>query len=572
MHLISKQDLNYQYLPVGFNPENKENVRQAIDFLRSNPPTDFESSARWYGTFLELSDSTNELQTRLDLQFSLESQSPEHAERIQNFENQILSQLMNSRAELMDIYLSSPWRSSMHADDGGKIREEIITRRKHTCAELGPLQIEENQLIREFKTFSSTATCLYFGRQTPIGIVIGKLNDPRPDVRREAFMAHWRRILESKEWLEELFSKLLKNRLEQARVVGAKSYVELCFSDLGRFDYTPQDCALLRRSIEKTISPLVSDLQSRQLLSLGTTSLRPWDINIWPRLTPAELPAQGDVGELVRAGQRIAQKIHPGFGQIYTKLLDSGCIDVFPRHMKAPGAFCVVLPETRTPFIFGNFAGHFRDAFTLLHEFGHALHGSAALQIKNALVRHPGLEFCEVASMGLEFLAQPFLNEFWPRSGDASKAWGLHCFNALQFWPFMAMIDEWQHTVYSEELLDPADRGALWKELSARYRPNIDWTGLEEFEELGWISRPHPMTSPFYYIDYGIAQLGAVELWNLSRHNYSKAVENYIQGLGLGAQRKLPKLFEATGLHFDFSNAWVAHLGQILAREIESLL
>jgi oligoendopeptidase F len=172
--------------------------------------------------------------------------------------------------------------------------------------------------------------------------------------------------------------------------------------------------------------------------------------------------------------------------------------------------------------------------------------------------------------MGMEFLAQPFLNEFWPRAGDASKAWALHCFNALQFWPFMAMLDEWQHVVYQQELVNPSDRNQLWKELSARYRPDLDWSEVEDFEELGWISRPHPITSPFYYIDYGIAQLGAVELWAESRRDYKRAVENYINGLSLGAQRSLPELFQASGLRFDFSAHWVAYLGAILAKEIEA--
>jgi len=572
LNFLPLRTMNYKFLSSDFDAENETHVTRVIQDLKKFPPSDFESASRWFGTFVELSDATNEVQTRLELLFSLESNNQESIERLQNFEQKILSLLIASRADLMDIYLSSPWRGSMHADDREKIKGEILLRRRHANAELVPLQIEENQLVREFKTFSANATCLFFGRQTPLGVVIGKMNDPRPEIRREAFLSHWRRISESREWLENLFTNLLKNRLMQAKAAGAKHYVELCFSDLGRLDYTPADCATFRASIQKSITPLVSHLQFRQLLSLGTPTLRPWDINTWPRLTPHDLPAQGDVRELLNAGERISDKIHVGFGQFYRKLKERGCLDIFPRHLKAPGAFCVVLPETGTPFVFGNFAGHFRDAFTLLHEFGHALHGSAALQIQNALVRHPGLEFCEVASMGLEFLAQPFLNEFWPRSGDAQKAWGLHCFNALQFWPLMAMLDEWQHVVYSEELLEPSDRGALWKELSARYRPNIDWTGIEEFEELGWLSRPHPISSPFYFIDYGIAQMGAVELWKKSTTRYEKAVESYIYGMSLGAQRSLPQLFEATGLHLDFSQQWLGELGSVLAGEIQSLL
>lgn len=569
--MIQKNKKNRRHLASDFDAENAQQVANVIALLKSNTPHDFASAGNWYNLFSELSDATNEIQTQLDLQISLDTSSRENAKRIENFERDILTQLMNSRAHLMDIYLQSPWRTAMHSDDNGKIEKEVQTRRKLTSPKLAGLQIEENSLVREFKSFNANTSCNYFGRPTPLGVVIGKLNDPRPEVRKEAFLAHWRKLHSSRDWLEGLFTKLLKNRIEQANVSGAGSYTNLCFTELGRFDYTPADCKTFRNSIFDSIVPLVSNLQSKQLLSLGCNSLRPWDLNIWPRIVPSEQPCQGDLNEILNAGERIFSKIHPGFGNFFASMREEGCVDIHPHSTKAPGAFCVVLPESKTPFVFGNFAGHFRDAFTLIHEFGHALHGSAALQIKNPLVRHPGLEFCEVASMGLEFLSQPYLNEYWPRQGDAQKAWALHCFNALQFWPFMALIDEWQHIVYDEMLLDPHERRTLWKQLSNKYRPHLDWSGIEEFEELGWLSRPHPMTSPFYYIDYGIAQLGAVELWLESKKENSEAVENYIRGLSLGAQRSLPQLFSATGLKFDFSREWVETLGRVLFEEIGNL-
>jgi len=559
-----------RYLRADFDPENATHVSEALLQLRSAPPFDFESAKAWYGTFCEISDATNEIQTRLDLEMSLNTDSKDLPERIKQFESHVLVQLMNARAQLMDIYLQSPWRASMHADDRDKIAKELLQRRKYTSPKLAQLQIEENALIRDFKSFSAHATCSFFGRNTSLGVVIGKLNDPRPEIRKEAFLAHWSKIRSSREWLENLFTNLLKNRIKQAAVAGADSYTTLCFSDLGRFDYSPQDCKTLRDSVLEAIVPLVSELHARQLKSLNCSVLRPWDTNVWPKFLPSENPCQGDLDALLDAGGRIFTKIHPGFGRLFDTLRANKFIDIHPRSMKAPGAFCVVLPESRTPFVFGNFAGNFRDAFTLLHEFGHALHGSAALQIENPLVRHPGLEFCEVASMGLEFLAQPFLNEFWPRTGDAKKAWALHCFNALQFWPFMALLDEWQHTVYDERLLDANDRAALWRQLSRKYRPNIDWSEIEDFEELGWLSRPHPITSPFYYIDYGIAQMGGVQLWLNSKANYLRAVEGHIRGLSLGSQRTLPELFAASSLNFDFSKAWLEKLGRVLFDEISA--
>lgn len=556
-------------LKPGFNPECEKDVATVLAQLKTEPDS-FASAKIWYERFSQLSDAISETQTQLDLLLSLNVDDVRAKERIGHFETQVLSQVMAARADLMDIYLKSIWRGSMHADDKQKLANEVRLRRKFTHPKLADLQIEENILVREFKDFSSHAHCDFQGRSTPLGVVVGKLNDARSEVRKNAFEAYWKKMSETSEYQEDLFARLLKNRISQAEVSGASSYTELCFLDLGRFDYNANDCRTFRESIRSAIVPKVSDLQSKQLLSLGTETLKPWDLNFWPRFSPSERPCQGDLFELEKAAGRIFSKIHDGFGSLFAQMQQQGFVDVHPRRAKAPGAFCVVLPKSNSPYIFGNFAGNFRDAFTLLHEFGHALHGSATLQIRNPLARQPGLEFCELASMGIEFLSQPFLSEFWPRRGDAQRAWALHCFNALQFWPFMALIDEWQHTVYENQLLDSHERSQLWKALSQKYRPNIDWSEHERYEELGWLSRPHPMTSPFYYIDYGIAQLGAVQLWQNSRENYTKTVENYIAALALGAQRNLPDLFKEAGLKLDFSAKHVESMGRVLAEQLEN--
>lgn len=552
-----------------FNAENKENVAAVLALLKVEPDN-FATAREWYDRFSELSDAISETQTQLDLLLSLNMDDARTKSRIAQFESNILSQIMTARADLMDIYLQSAWRGSMHSDDRQKLAHEVKLRRKYAHPQLTELQIEENSLVREFKDFSAHAHCDFQGRTTPMGVVVGKLNDARSEIRKNAFEGYWKKMRDSSEYLDELFTRLLKNRISQAEISGASSYTELCFLDLGRFDYSANDCRNFRESILSAIVPMVSNLQSKQLLSLGTPTLKPWDVNFWPRFSPSEQPCRGDLVELEKAAGRIFSSIHQGFGKIFSEMREQGCVDIHPRRAKAPGAFCVVLPMSNTPFIFGNFAGNFRDAFTLLHEFGHALHGSATLQIRNPLARQPGLEFCELASMGVEFLAQPFLSEFWPRRGDAQRAWALHCFNALQFWPFMALIDEWQHVVYEHKLLDPNDRAQLWKTLSQKYRPNIDWSEHESYEELGWLSRPHPMTSPFYYIDYGIAQLGAVQLWKNSQTNYRQTVEEYMYSLTLGAQRSLPDLFSAAGLKFDFSAQHIESLGRTLADQIEN--
>lgn len=254
-------------------------------------------------------------------------------------------------------------------------------------------------------------------------------------------------------------------------------------------------------------------------------------------------------------------KIHPSFGNVFQEMLQNNLFDVRSRHGKAPGAFCTTLHETKRAFLFANLNATFKDSLTLIHEFGHSLHTYSFTQINNILVRQPGLEFCELASIGLELLSNRYFNELWEDPREQQLAVCYQLFNMLSFWPFMAMIDEWQHAVYSSaETPTTKERNTLWKDLSRKYRPHWDWSGCGKWEELGWLSRPHIFTSPFYYIEYGMAQMGALQLWLASKKNYSAVVEKYMRGLSLGGQRSLPELFSACGLQFDFGEELLGKL------------
>lgn len=560
------------FLKPEFDALCTEDVQEVLFKLAKDVPTDFRSAYAWYGLFQEASAALSEAHTFLELAVQLDNGDAQAEARLRLFDENILSKMLTVRGELMDIYLGSPWKHAMHADDRDRIRIDFNYRRKYTSPELGELQIAENQHVREYRMFMNAAETHYNGRTTPLSVVIGKLNDNSADVRSEAFRAYWDFILANEARLQGLFQNLLDNRNAQARALGIPTYVPLAFAELGRIDYGVEECATFRASIAKTVVPAVTELAALQRADLGTATLKPWDANAWPALMPSRHPADGNLEKLLNGMHNIAKKIHPAFGALFEEMRARGLVDIGPRHRKSPGAFCVTFQESRMPFIFGNFAGTFRDAMTLVHEFGHAIHGYATGAIPNVLLRHPGLEFCEVASMGLEMLAARHFTEWWKEPVEARKAWAFQVFGALNFWPFMAMIDGWQHSVYARPDMSPQERNQTWLSLSRTFKPHIDWSGHGSIEPLGWFSRPHVFTSPFYYIDYGIAQLGAVELWQQSMTDEKKAVENYIAGLSLGAQRSLPELFAAAGLRLDFSEEWLAMLVESLMDEVRKSL
>lgn len=561
-----------RFLREDFDASNAEHVQDVLLRLADETPGDFRTAHDWFALFQEASSAISEVHTHLELSLHLNSGDKETERRLKLFDETILSQMLKVRGQLMDVYLASPWKFAMHADDRGRVEVDFRSRRRFAAAEIIELQLAENQLVRDYRMFMNVAEARFQGRQTPVSVIIGRMNDSDAITRKEAFLAYWGFVEKQEDSLQDLFQKLLENRNAQAASLKIESFVPFAFAELGRLDYGPHECAEFRESIAKTVVPVTTRLGLRQAEALRTSTVKPWDAQAWPGLAPITPPGNGSLTEILLGMQRISSGIHPAFGSLFATMLEKGLVDVSPRARKSPGAFCVTFQDSRMPFIFGNFAGTFKDAMTLVHEFGHAIHGYATSTIPNVLLRHPGLEFCEVASMGLEMLAAKHFREWWPHPAEAKRALGFQLFAALQFWPFMAMIDGFQHAVYADPKSTPESRNRTWVEHSRRFKPHVDWTGYERFEELGWFSRPHVFTSPFYYIDYGIAQLGAMQLWQRSQEDYPRAVADYITGVSLGAQRSLPDLFAASGLKLEFSEELLASLVGNLEEEILSCL
>jgi|GEM_PF-618012 len=560
------------FLREDFDASDAGHVQEVLLRLAGNHPSDFRSAYEWYALFQEASSAISELHTRLELGLHLDAGDKETERRLRHFDESILAQMLKVRGALMDVYLASPWKFAMHGDDRGRIRADFESRRRYAKPEIIELQIAENQLVRDYRAFMNEAQATFAHRTTPLSVVIGKLADNDGEIRKEAFLCYWGFVERNESTLQAMFDKLLANRNAQAHALNIGSFVPFAFAELGRLDYGPAECAQFCDSVASTVVPVATRLATKQAAALSSKSVKPWDAQAWPGLAPTNAPAGGNLVDIMRGFGRVLGRIHPAFAGLLETLQAHGLIDVAPRARKSPGAFCVTFQESRMPFVFGNFAGTFKDALTLVHEFGHAIHGYATSTIPNVLLRHPGLEFCEVASMGLEMLAAPHFDEWWSNDDEARRALGFQLFSALQFWPFMAMIDGFQHAVYAEKNSTATSRNALWIEQSRRFKPHIDWTGYERFEALGWFSRPHVYTSPFYYIDYGIAQLGAMQLWRRSKVDYEGAVQDYLAGLSLGAQRSLPELFAATGLELDFSTRILADVVATLEREIEACL
>jgi oligoendopeptidase F len=341
------------------------------------------------------------------------------------------------------------------------------------------------------------------------------------------------------------------------------------FAKKERFDYTPEDCLRFHEAIERHIVPLARELQRERARKLGVDPLRPWDLAVDPDQRPPLAPFRASE-ELMEKSHAIFARLDPRLADYFQVLRAQELVDLDNRKGKAPGGYQSTLAEARVPFIFMNAVGTQRDVETLLHEAGHAFHALAAREQPLHAYRSAPIEFCEVASMGMEHLAAPHLPVFYPEE-EARRARRTHLEGLIQFFPWMATVDAFQHWLYLHPGHSREERRAAWLGLMDRFGGIEDWSGFEANRAVVWHRQLHIFEIPFYYVEYGIAQLGALQLWRCAQADLPGTIDRYLAGLSLGGSRPLPELFQASGLAFDFTDTTIAPLMREVKAELLKL-
>jgi oligoendopeptidase F len=429
-------------------------------------------------------------------------------------------------------------------------------------------------------------------------VQIGRyLEEPDRALRQEAWELVAKRRLQESEKFDNIFDELIKLRQQIAANAGFKNYRDYAFRKMGRFDYTPDDCAKFHDAVEKKIMPAVREIQNERKRQLKLEKLRPWDLAVDPQNRAALKPFVG-VGEMVSRTQKIFNQLDPELATNFQQMQDLKLLDLDNRKGKAPGGYQSTLSEARVPFIFMNAIGLQRDVETILHEAGHAFHAQATRDEDLYSYRNAPIEFCEVASMSMELLGNEFLEEFYPadivaqasslsgeaekqkhtgkmpvplRSPEANRARKTHLEGIIGFFPWMATVDAFQHWIYTHANHTRAERDATYLALMDRFGGEVDYSGHEKSRTYSWHRQLHIFIHPFYYVEYGIAQLGALQVWANSRRDKVKSLADYKKSLALGGSRPLPELFSAAGCKFEFSAKTIQPLVKLLREELEKL-
>ena len=438
-----------------------------------------------------------------------------------------------------------------------------------------PLVSELSKLETEWSKVNGAMTVDWDGEQKTPPQLLPYLESPDRAVRERAFKLRAQPYLEQRGVLAGIFDQMLAARQQVGHNAGFANYRDFVHREKNRFDYTPDDCMRFHEAVEETMRPATTRILERRKQEMRVGELRPWDITVDPH-GRAPLRPFSDVREFIERTSDVVAHVDPDFRGYINTMAAAGMLDLENRKGKAPGGYSATLNDRKMPLIFMNAVGIDDDVKTMLHESGHAFHGFEASKLPLIFQRHPGSEMAEVASMSMELLTSPYITAEqggYYSDDDARRSIRELLEGVILFFPHCASVDAFQHWIYTDEAGADADaRDQKWLEVRRRFESDvIEWSGLDRERIARWYQQPHFFANPFYYIEYGIAQLGALQVWRNSMSDSVNAVRNYRGALALGATERLPDLYGAAGARLIFDSAGMQELTSVVEEQLDKL-
>jgi oligoendopeptidase F len=573
------------FVPADLDPGSWAALEPLFDLLRQRPIATPAELERWLLDLSALMEAVDEYGSRRYIDMSCHTDDPAIEKAFLHFVEQIQPRLKPACFELQKKYLACPCRGKGALDT---VRMRVLDRQWEQ--EVGlfrqenvPLQTQATKLVNEYDKLCGAMLVRFRGTEYTLQQLARFGEEPDRATRQEAWLAAEARRGQDRQGIDTLFGAVLGVRHQMARQADCPDFRAYVWKQYLRFDYSPEDCLRFADAIEETCLPLVAKLDEARRRELGLAMLRPWDMAVDPKGRPALRPFDPEspdprkqIDAFVADTAAVFEALAPQLGRWFGLLKPGRNLDLASRKGKRPGGYQSSLEQAREPFIFMNAAGLQRDVETILHEGGHAFHYLAARDEPLIFLRSAPIEFCEVASMSMELLGDAHLGQYYGSSAagqsDAARAKRVHLEGIVRLFPWVATIDCFQHWLYTHPGHSAQERTKAWLAVHRRFSsPLVDWSGLEEVRQRLWQRQPHLFAHPFYYVEYGIAQLGALGVWLNYRRDPADALGNLLSAFRLGGTRPLPELFQAAGVPFDFSTAAMQPLMQAIGDELAQL-
>jgi oligoendopeptidase F len=545
-------------------------IEPYYDDLSARPLTD-ENIHQWLLDWTRLNELIYEAYTRLWIATTVDATDEPGVQRFHAYLSEIMEKVDPAEQKLREKLLMSGMQPAGF---------EIPLRNIRTDAELFrednvPLNTEEQKLGNEYDRIISIQTIHWEGQELTLPQLQPIFHTADRSTREQVWRLAQERRLADREALNKLWQQFMELRLKQANNAGFGNYLAYRWLQFKRFEYTPADCQTFHEAIEKVVVPAASRIYRRLRKKLGVETVRPWDLDRDAVYAPSRPPLHPfqTIEELESKAEAIFKRVDPELANHFTIMRREKLLDLDNRKGKAPGGYCTELFTAKRAFIFMNAVGVHDDVQTLLHEAGHAFHAFESYKLPYVHQRDTPIEMCEVASMSMELLCASYLNGGYYTPAQAARARIEHLEQMILFWPYMAVVDAFQHWAYihHQAASNPANCDAQWDALWQRFIPGIDWSGLGEARRTGWHRKSHIFTAPLYYVDYGLAQVGALQVWRNAIQDQARAVQQYRQALALGGTRPLPDLFAAAGAKFAFDAETLSELVELIETTIEQL-
>lgn len=534
-------------------------------------PLNSEDITDWLADWTHLSLLLQESYQRLYVATTVNTADEEASRRFHAFLDDIYPRAQAAEAALKNKLLRSGLKPAGFEMPLRNLRAEVDLYHEANL----PLLSDELKFWVEYDQIIGAQTVEWEGNEVTL-LQLTPVYQSTDRARRErAWRLAATRQLADRGRINDLWVTLMDLRSQLAVNAQCPDYRAYRWQQLYRFDYTPEDCKQFHAAIEKVVVPAVQRLYERRRQRLGLDKLRPWDLDVDTFSRPHLKPYR-EVSELVEKTANIFHRVDPQFGEYFDIMRREQLLDLENRKSKAPGGYCTEFAMLRRPFIFMNAVGLHDDVHTLLHEGGHAFHIFEMAHLPYAQQMVVGMEFNEVASIAMELLGSPYLSLdgggfYTPQ--ESSRARAEHLLMVLRFWPYMAVVDAFQHWAYENHSTasDPANCDAAWAELWQRFMLGVDWSGLEDVMATGWQRKAHLIQTPFYYIEYGLAQLGAIQIWRNSLRDPVGAVAAYRRALALGGTVPLPQLYQTAGARLAFDEETLGEASELIVSTIERL-
>jgi oligoendopeptidase F len=559
----------HEWLPEGVELKTWEQIEPWYQKLLGLPVRSGSELEHWLRAAGELNAAVGEEGAKRYVAMTCQTDDPEREAAYLAFVREIEPKLKPLQNEIRNRYLDAPERTQL---DGARyaVFDRALENRRALFRDANiPRETQLAELEQQYQKKIGAMTVTFRGEERTLPQMAPFLEETERSVRKEAWELSAFRRLQDREALDDLFDEMKKLRIEIAHEAGFSDFVEFAFRNRERFDYGPADTIRFHEAVEQVVVPLAKQIQKEQQESLGVDLLRPWDLSV-DRLGRPPLKPFDQVEKLAAGTERIFRDVDPELGEQFAFMRSRELLDLANRKGKAPGGYQTTFEDARLPFIFMNAVGLDGDLRTLLHEGGHAFHTLASRGEALAAYRESPLEFCEVASMSMELLGARELEAFYDRAeGERSNRKLLE--GIVLILPWIATVDAFQHWIYGHPHHTADERRAAWRDLLERFGGIVDYSGYEAARDHSWHRQLHIFLYPFYYIEYGIAQLGALQVWQRSLSDRARAVADYKKALALGGSRPLPELFAAAGIRFDFSEQIIGPLMETIRKELEKL-